>query len=125
MNSHSKHWPCPFPRHGPGKKHTRKITLQPRQHKIVARFGEQFVHGLIHSDGSRPVNRVRHTLDGGERWYEYSRYVFTNESADITALFTDAPDRLGIAWRRSNRTNISVARRKAVTRLDEFVGPKY
>jgi hypothetical protein len=34
-------------------------------------------------------------------------------------------DRLGVAWRYSRRNAISVARREAVARLDEFVGPKY
>ena len=27
--SYSKHWPCLFPQHGPGKKHERKIQLTP------------------------------------------------------------------------------------------------
>jgi hypothetical protein len=40
-------------------------------------------------------------------------------------LFTDSLDRLGIAWKQSNRNNISVAKKEAVARLDEFVGPKY
>jgi len=31
----------------------------------------------------------------------------------------------GVAWRFSRRNSISVARREAVARLDEFVGPKY
>ena len=26
--STSKHWPCLFPQHGPGRKHTRKIELE-------------------------------------------------------------------------------------------------
>jgi Homeodomain-like domain len=121
VNSQSKHWPCLLPQHGPGKKHARAIRLQPWQEKIVHEFTGHFVRGLIHSDGSRSTNRVRH----GERCYEYPRYFFTNESADITALFTDALDRLGIAWKRSNRNNISIARREAVARLVEFVGPKY
>jgi hypothetical protein len=34
-------------------------------------------------------------------------------------------DWLGVAWRFSRRNVISVARREAVARLDEFVGPKY
>jgi hypothetical protein len=34
-------------------------------------------------------------------------------------------DQLGFAWRFSKRSVISVARREAVARLDEFVGPKY
>ncbi|GAA4616801.1 hypothetical protein GCM10023195_74780 [Actinoallomurus liliacearum] len=125
INSHSKHWPCFFPQHGPGKKHNRTIALECWQQELVGRFTEPFVRGLIHSDGSRSTNRVRHSTEGGERWYEYPRYFFTNESADIARLFTDALDRLGIAWKRSNRNNISVARREAVARLDEFVGPKY
>jgi hypothetical protein len=32
---------------------------------------------------------------------------------------------LGVAWRYSKPNTISVARREAVARLDEFVGPKY
>jgi hypothetical protein len=31
----------------------------------------------------------------------------------------------GVVWRFSRRNAISVARREAVARLDEFVGPKY
>jgi hypothetical protein len=48
-----------------------------------------------------------------------------NESADILQLCGEALDRLGVAWRFSRRNAISVARREAVARLDEFVGPKY
>lgn len=58
------------------------------------------------------------------RAYAYPRYTFTNGSADIRALFTASCDRLGIAWRQMNATNVSVARRASVERLDAFVGPK-
>ena len=34
-------------------------------------------------------------------------------------------DRLGIGWRMCRRNMLSVARREAVARLDEFVGPKW
>ncbi|GAA4137211.1 hypothetical protein GCM10022416_21530 [Actinomadura keratinilytica] len=125
LRATSKHWPCLFPQHGPGMKHTRKIELADRQQKIVDEHTEEFIRGLIHSDGCRSMNRVRRPLKDGDRWYEYPRYTFTNESKDIQRLFTDALDRLGIAWRQMNRKNISVARRDAVARLDEFVGPKY
>ena len=81
--------------------------------------------GLFHSDGWRGVNRVRRTLADGDHWYEYSRYLFGNESADILRLCGEALDQLGVAWRYSRRNSISVARREAVARLDEFVGPKY
>jgi hypothetical protein len=81
--------------------------------------------GLFHSDGCRAINRVRRPLKDGDRWYEYPRYLFENHSADIHRLCGQALDRLGVAWRFSRPTTISVARHDAVARLDEFVGPKY
>jgi hypothetical protein len=33
--SYSRHWPCLFPQSGPGRKHLRKIELQPWQRTIV------------------------------------------------------------------------------------------
>ncbi|MFC9974094.1 helix-turn-helix domain-containing protein [Spirillospora sp. NPDC127200] len=125
VGSYSRHWPCLFPQHGPGMKHTRKIELVPWQQEIVDEFTEEFVRGLIHSDGCRGINKVRRKVAGEYRRYEYPRYFFSNTSADIRRLYTDALDRLGIAWKQSNARNISVAKREAVARLDEFVGPKY
>lgn len=52
------------------------------------------------------------------------RYNFTNASEDILTLFTATCDQLGIAWRRMNARNISVAKRESVARMDSFVGPK-
>jgi hypothetical protein len=121
----SRHWPCLFPQHGLGKKHTRRIELQSWQRIIVFNNPGHFARGLFHSDGYRGVNRVRARLADGERWYEYPRYLFTNESKDILLLCGETLDQLGVAWRFSRRTVISVARREAVARLDEFVGPKY
>jgi hypothetical protein len=111
---------CLFPQHGPGPKHTRPITLTDWQKAIVDREPQSFVRGLIHSDGCRFINPVRH----GEKLYTYPRYNFSNASADIRTLFCDACDLLGIEWRVMNARNISVARRASVARLDEFVGPK-
>jgi hypothetical protein len=125
VSSQSMHWPCLFPQHGPGMKHTRKIELVPWQQEIVDEFTKEFVRGLIHSDGCRSMNRVRRPGKDGDRWYAYPRYTFSNASDDIRGIFTDALDRLGIDWRRMNARNISVARREAVARLDEFVGPKH
>jgi hypothetical protein len=68
---------------------------------------------------------VRRRFAGGDRWYEYPRYLFVNHSADILRLCGEALDQLGVEWRFSKPTTISVARREAVARLDEFVGPKY
>lgn len=125
VGSYSKHWPCLFPQHGPGMKHTRKIELAGWQREIVDECTEGFVRGLIHSDGCRTTNRVRKRLKDGDRWYEYPRYNFTNASVDIQRLFTDALDRLGIEWTQMTERNFSVARREAVARLDGFVGAKY
>jgi hypothetical protein len=79
----------------------------------------------MHSDGCRGMNRVKRTLRDGDHWYEYPRYLFVNHSTDILQLCGEALDRLGVEWRYSKRTTISVAKRDAVARLDEFVGPKY
>jgi hypothetical protein len=125
VSSTSRHWPCLFPQHGPGPKHLRRIALAPWQQVIVGAFPGDFARGLFHSDGCRFTNRVRRPLFDGDRWYEYPRYMFTNESADILALCGATLDQLGVAWRYSRRNTISVARREAVARLDEFVGPKY
>ena len=125
VKSTSKHWPCLFPQHGPGKKHARKIELRQWQAAIVQEYPGEFAKGLIHSDGWRGVNRVRRRLADGDHWYEYPRYMFSNESRDILRLCGETLDVLGVAWRFSRRNVISVARREAVARLDEFVGPKY
>jgi Homeodomain-like domain len=111
---------CLFPQHGPGPKHTRPIRLVDWQQRLVQTEPQSFLRGLIHSDGCRFINPVRH----GEKLYEYPRYNFSNASADIRQLFCDACDLLGIEWRVMNARNISVARRASVARLDEFVGPK-
>jgi hypothetical protein len=97
----SKHWPCLFPQHGPGRKHERTIELEPWQ------------------------QAVRRPLKDGDRWYECPRYLLVNKSADIHRLCGKAQDLLRVAWRLAKPTTISVARREAVARLDEFVGPKY
>ena len=125
VKSYSKHWPCLFPQHGPGRKHLRKIELREWQGSIVQKYPGDFAKGLLHSDGWRGMNRVRRPLADGDRWYEYPRYQFSNESRDILRLCGEALDRLGVEWRFSRRNVISVARREAVARLDEFVGPKY
>ncbi|MEV0619908.1 helix-turn-helix domain-containing protein [Nonomuraea sp. NPDC050404] len=125
VNSYSKHWRHLFPQHGPGKKHDRAIQLEPWQREIVSAHPGRLVRGLMHSDGYRGLNRVRHVLPSGVRWYEYPRYLFKNESSDILALCGQALDLLGVAWRFNKRNELSVARREAVELLDRHVGPKY
>ncbi|MBB4931038.1 hypothetical protein F4561_001858 [Lipingzhangella halophila] len=124
VKSTSKHWPCLFPQHGPGAKHTRAIALVPWQTEIVGRHPEGFVRGLLHSDGCRITNRVKRTVAGKDKWYEYPRYFFSNNSRDIHGLLGRYLDQLGIEWRMSNANNLSIAKRDSVARLDTFVGPK-
>ena len=88
VGSYWKQWRCLFPQHGPGKKHSRQIELVDWQREIVERCPGALLRGLIHSDGWRGLNRV--FVKG--RWYEYPRYQFSNRSADIRRIFTDACD---------------------------------
>jgi hypothetical protein len=125
VKSSSAHWPCLFPQHEPGAKHTRRIELAGWQQVIVDRCPGDFARGLFHSDGYRGMNRVRRPLPHGDRWYEYPRYLFSNKSSDILGLCGQALDRLEVRWRFARWDVISVAKRQAVARLDEFVGPKY
>jgi hypothetical protein len=121
----TKHWLCLLPQHGPGMKHTRAIVLAPWQQSIADLHPGLLLRGLIHSDGCRITNWATKTTSSGTKRYEYPRYFFSNKSLDILDICTDALDRLAIAHRRPRRDMISVAKRDAVARLDEFVGPKY
>jgi hypothetical protein len=129
VKSFSRHWPCLFPQHGPGKKHERPIVLEPWQQEIVDAHPWEFVRGLIHSDGCRITNWTTRLVGGELKRYEYPRYFFTNVSDDIRQLFTDTLDKLGVDWthctRHGNPYNISVAKKASVALLDTHVGPKY
>ena len=124
VRSHSIHWTCLFPQHGPGTKHARKIALHEWQQRIVDTHPGLFLRGLIHSDGCRMTNWTRRRVAGEMKHYEYPRYFFTNKSLDILALCCAALDRLGVAYRRPRWDQVSVARREAVAALDVWVGPK-
>ena len=117
--------PRSFPQHGPGRKHERKIELAPWQREIVDEFPQEFVRGLLHSDGCRTVNRFTTLLPSGRvAEYAYPRWFFSNRSADIRALFCEYCERLGIRWTQSNPRNISVVAPHSVALLDSFVPAK-
>ena len=125
VSSASKRWPEAFPQHGPGRKHDRKIELVPWQREIVDRFPQEFLRGLLHSDGCRTVNRFKTKLPSGRvAEYAYPRWFFSNRSADIRGLFCEYCERLGIRWTQSNPRNISVSHRHSVALLDSFVPAK-
>lgn len=93
VHAYSKRWPCLFPQHGPGKKHTRPIFLADWQQKLAEQWPKQLLKGLIQSDGCRPYS----TSQNG--WTQ-PRYVFSNVSTDITSIFCSACDCLGLALDR-------------------------
>jgi hypothetical protein len=116
VSLYSKHWPCLFPQQGSGKKHTRRIALESWQQALVDQATEEFVLGLIHSDGCRVI--------ANDRGVASIRYHFSNRSEDIIGLFTAALDKLGIHWTRSTKYIVSIYRKADTARLDEFIGPK-
>jgi hypothetical protein len=125
VTSYSRYWPLLFPQHGPGKKHERRIILEPWQQDIVDTHPWEFIRGLIHSDGCRITNWTTRVVGGEQKRYEYPRYFFTNVSSDIIRLFTATLDQVGVDWRLANARNISIARKASVALMDIHVGPKY
>lgn len=117
VSAFSKSWPCLFPQHGPGKKHTREIALTAWQLELVYRWPEQLLKGLIHSDGCRFMNPGR----GNWLW---PRYEFSNRSDDIRWIFCHACDQLGVHWTKAGKYRIYVSRKADVAKLDTFIGPK-
>jgi hypothetical protein len=117
--------PLVFPQHGPGPKHERRIELTAWQRALSYRAPAALLRGLIHSDGSRCINRFdTKLLSGRVAHYEYVRYFFTNYSSDIRRIFCEHCELLGIRWTQSNPRNISISHRDSVAILDEIVGPK-
>ena len=125
VRSYAQIWLLAFPQYGKGPKHERPIVLEGWQREIVDAYPEQFLRGLIHSDGCRCINRFKTKLPSGRvAEYEYPRYFFSNLSADIRSLFCEYCERLGVRWTLSNHRNVSVSHRLSVAILDGFIGPK-
>ncbi|MFB0628925.1 helix-turn-helix domain-containing protein [Streptomyces sp. AB3(2024)] len=126
---YSKHLPCLFPQHGPGRKHERPITPEGWQQEIVDAHPWAFLRGLIHSDGCRITNWTTRMVGGERKRYEYPRYFFTNKSDDIRRLCTDTLTKVGVQWtvlaRGSDPFNVSIARKESVALMDAHIGPKY
>ncbi len=123
ISSSWSHWQCLFPQHAPGPKNRRRIALEEWQLQIVHREREQLVRGLIHSDGSRYVNKVVRDVSGRPKPYQYVSYSFTNTSADILDILENSLAELGVGCRRYDRA-IAIRKRPDVAELDRFIGPK-
>jgi hypothetical protein len=126
---YSRHLHCLFPQHGRGKKHERRIALEPWQEDIMRAHPREFIRGLVHSDGCRATNWTTRLVGGERKRYEHPRYFFTNESDDIRQLCCEALDLVGVEWkvtaRAGNPYNVSVARKESVALMDAHVGAKY
>jgi len=115
VSAYWRSWPCLLPQHGTGRKHEREVVLTAWQSRLVDRWPEQLVRGLIHCDGCRSQNT-------GTNW-SWPRYSFKQLADDIRTIFCDVCDRLGLRWTRAG-TTIYVSRKADVALLDEFIGPK-
>jgi hypothetical protein len=67
VTCYSQDWPMLFPQHGPGRKHTRPMALEPWQRLVVDRYPADFLRGCLESDGCRHRRIVKgkdylHTL---------------------------------------------------------------
>jgi hypothetical protein len=125
VSSFSKSWPCLFPQHGPGAKHTRRIWLAQWQQELAERWPEALLRGLIQSDGCRFTN----TRGKADTW-SAPRYAFANVSTDVTSIFCTACDKVGLRWTaafpkdETKAVTIYVSRKDDVARMDGFIGPK-
>ncbi len=119
-----KHWPCLFPQHGLGRKHERNLVMADWQQAIVEEHPAHFLRGLFHSDGCLVNNWTTRVVAGERKRYDYPRWQFTNESADIMRWCGEALDRVDVGWRQTSRRTLSVSRRADVARLTELIGEK-
>lgn len=105
VSSCSTHWPCLFPQHGPGRKHLRRIALEPWQQQLVEAHPWELIRGPVHSDGCRFTNWTTRVVGGARKRYEYPRYLATNKSADILHICGPLLDKVGVEWKLITRSD--------------------
>ncbi len=115
LSVYSSHLSCLFPQHGAGKKHERRILLEPWQARLVEQEPWAFLRGCIRSDGCVFVNRTGP--------YAYVSYEVRNHSADLLRLFAWACRLVG-AEHRIYASRVRIYRRASVALFAEHVGTK-
>ena len=115
LHAYHGHWSCVLPQHGPGKKHDRRIVLEPWQQSLVGLAPWSFLRGCIRSDGCVFINRT------GK--YAYESYDFTNLSRDILELFASTCSQVGVECRVYSK-RVRIYRRGSVALMLEHVGRK-
>jgi hypothetical protein len=122
---YSRHLPCLFPQHGPGKKHERDLILESWQWNCVLAAPWSFLRGCIRSDGCVYVNRTGP--------YSYLSYDFANRSLDLLELFARACALVGVECRlyapstrggKPRAGSVRICRRASVRLLEQHVGGK-
>src|SRR5687767_5565327 len=73
VSVYSSHLGCLFPQHGPGRKHERRIELEPWQQRVVEAEPWPFIRACIWTDGCSFINR---TDIHRPKPYEYLSYHF-------------------------------------------------
>ena len=104
-----------------GRKHKRRIRLEPWQTAILREAPWGFIRGCIRSDGCCFVNRTGR--------YEYLSYDFGNKSGDIARLFVSTCRAVGIRCRmnyspKRDFWDIRINRRADVEAMRKHVGVK-
>jgi hypothetical protein len=115
LHAYHQHWTCLFPQHGPGKKHDRRIALEPWQQDLVEAAPWSFLRGCIRSDGCVFINRT------GK--YAYESYEFANHSKGILELFAATCALVGVEFRAYAKC-VRIYRRASVALMLEHVGRK-
>jgi hypothetical protein len=116
LSAYYGHWSCLFPQHGRGKKHDRRIVLEPWQQRQVEAAPWAFLRGCIRSDGCVFINRT------GK--YAYESYDFFNYSRDILDLFVATCGRVGVDC-RVYVNHARIYRRASVAKMLLHVGRKH
>ena len=115
LSTYHGHLSCLLPQHGSGRKHERRIALEPWQDAHVRASPWTFLRGCLRTDGCAFVNRTGP--------YEYLSYEFRNYSTDILRIFVTVCELVGLQPRRY-ATRVRLCRRADVALLLEHVGTK-
>jgi Homeodomain-like domain len=125
VSLYCSHLSCLFPQHAPGRKHKRRIVLEPWQALMVAAAPWPFIRGCIRTDGCALVNRTNIHRD---QPYEYLSYEFSNKSKDIVDLFIGACDRVSVFTlancSKDGRWSVRINRGDSVALMLDHVGLK-
>ncbi len=101
VKGYSRHWPCLFAGTGRGG-NIYEIEFAMAA-VIVERYPESSLAGCFTLTVIAGLTGPAE-MGNCDHWYEYPRYLFVNESADILGLCGETLDRLGVEWRFSSRT---------------------